>query len=255
MTKFWDNNRTAITEDVTSDRKRGVAEPVVGTKRLNNAKTIDVEHIEADPQYREEFNEEKLQNLASSIAKHGQLQPIRVRWDAERGAYVIIAGERRWRASKLAGLKTIDCIVAEGQLSEAEILREQILENAIREDLKPTEQGKAFQALMRQEGWNGKQLAEELHISPSTVSRALGLLKLPQDIQAKVDRGVLPIVDALKSNDKPILKQATRKRPSKEKKIKTSLGITVTLKARKILKDEQIATALREALTQLEEAA
>lgn len=255
MTKFWDNNKTAITEDVTSDRKRGVAEPVVGTKRLNNAKSIEVEQIEADPQHREEFDEEKLKDLAGSISKHGQLQPIRVRWDAERGRYVIIAGERRWRATKLAGLKSIDCIVADGQLSDSEILREQILENAIREDLKPTEQGRAFDALMAQEGWNGKQLAEELHISPSTVSRALGLLKLPQDIQAKVDRGVLPIVEALKGGEKPAPKQASRKRPSKQKKITTSVGITVMLKARKILKDEQIATALREALAELEAAA
>ncbi len=255
MSAFWEKNKDRVAEDVTSDRKQGTAEPVIGTKRLKNAKAIDVDHIDADPQHREVFDEAKLQDLAASIGKHGQLQPIRVRWDGERSKYVIIAGERRWRATKIAGLSTIDCIVADGDLSDAEILREQILENAIREDLKPTEQGRAFEALMQQEGWNGKQLAAELHISPSTVSRALALLKLPADVQAKVDRGVLPIVDALKHGERPQPKQASRKRASKERKIKTSLGITVTLKARKILKDEQIATALREALADLERAA
>ncbi len=255
MSEFWEKNKDRVAEDVTSDRKRVTVEPVVGTRRLKNAKAIDVDQIEADSQHREEFDESKLQDLGASIAKHGQLQPIRVRWEAERSKYVIIAGERRWRAMKLAGLATIDCIVAEGQLSDGEILREQILENAIREDLKPTEQGSAFEALMEQEGWNGKQLAAELHISPSTVSRALGLLKLPAEVQTKVDRGVLPIVDALKHGERAEPKQAARKRPSKEKKLKTSVGITITLKARKILKDDQIAAALREALAELERAA
>lgn len=253
---FWDKNQELINEDVTGSRERRKVEPIVGTRRLTNAKSITVEQIEADSQHREEFDEESLERLANSMRSHGQLQPIRVRFDAERGRYVIIAGERRWRAAKVAGLTSVDCTVVDGDLSESDILREQIIENAVREDLRPTEQGKAFVALMEREGWNGKELAEKINVHPSTVSRAIGLLKLPEETQGKVDRGELSITQALKQEKETVTKSGKKsKRPSKEKKIRTSVGITITLKARKLLKDEQIEVALREALTELERAA
>ncbi len=185
----------------------------------------------------------------------GQLQPIRVRFDNARSKYVIIAGERRWRAAQIAGLKTVDCIVARGDISEEEILREQVIENAMREDLKPTEQGKAFLAVMEKEGLNGKELASKLNVHPSTVSRMVGLLSLAEDVQVKVDSGELPITRALKTKLGKPSEKPGKKRLLKEKRIRTTVGITITLKARKLLKDEQVELALREVLKQLQKAA
>jgi ParB family chromosome partitioning protein len=102
---------------------------------------------------------------------------------------VIIAGERRWRATKLAGLLTIECYFHAGELSHAETLEQQLIENLLREDLKPLEEAKAFESLMRLNGWNGKQVAETLHVPPSHVSRALALLRLPEDVRQRVDAG------------------------------------------------------------------
>jgi len=98
----------------------------------------------------------------------GQLAPIRVRWSDELGKWVIIAGERRWRATKLAGLPTIECYFHAGELSRAETLEQQLIENLLREDLKPIEEAKAFQSLMNLNGWNGKQVAQTLHVPPPT---------------------------------------------------------------------------------------
>jgi len=83
----------------------------------------------------------------------------------------------------------IDCYFQEGDLSHSEILEQQIIENCLREDLKPLEQAKAFASLMELNGWNGKQVAEALRVQPATVSRALALLKLPHDIQTRVEAG------------------------------------------------------------------
>jgi ParB family chromosome partitioning protein len=105
---------------------------------------------------------------------------------------MIVCGERRWRAARAAGLETIECCFIDGELSESEILEQQMIENLLREDLSPIEQARGFSALMELHGWNGKQVAESLHVPASAVSRALSLLDLPADIQRKVDSGELP---------------------------------------------------------------
>ncbi len=160
-----------------------------GKKRAKNAAVIDCDRIIADEQHREDFDEEALERLAQSIGAHGQLQPIRVRWDEERGLYIIIAGERRWRACRLAGLTEVECVIADSNISANDILKEQVIENALREDLKPIEQAKAYRDLMEEEGWNGKDLAEELHLSRASVSNALSLLKLPEETQEQIESG------------------------------------------------------------------
>ena len=249
---FFDRNRDRLTEDVTADRPLNDAEGLTG-KRLRNAKSIPLDQIEADPQHREHFDEEALKHLADSLRSEGQMQPIRVRFDSVRRKYIVIAGERRLRAARIAELSSLDCIVEERAVSEAEILRQQIIENALREDLKPTEQGKAFKAAMELEELNGKELAARLNIHPSTVSRALGLLELPESVQAKVDAGEMAITKALKQKDETVVvaSQAS-KRPTKEKKVRTSLGITVTLSARKNLQDLEVIRALEEVLAGLQ---
>jgi ParB/RepB/Spo0J family partition protein len=255
---FFERNRDRIVEDVASDRLRVETEGLTG-KRLRNAKSIPVDQIEADAQHREHFDEDALQRLAHSLKTEGQMQPIRVRYDAIRGKYIVIAGERRLRAARIAELVSLDCVVEERALTEAEILRHQIIENALREDLSPTEQGKAFRAAMELEELNGKELAARLNIHPSTVSRALGLLDLPADVQAKVDAGELAITKALKEKGERDQSQKTSdtapKRPTKEKKVRTAVGITITMTARKNLQDHEIAAALEEVLTSLRQVA
>jgi ParB family chromosome partitioning protein len=150
---------------------------------------IPADKIQRDDQPREEFDEESLDRLADSIKTKGQLQPIRVRWDEGRGAYVIVSGERCWRAAVRARIPTLSCVVHEGKLDQAELLTLQLIENALREDLRPVEQARAFRKLMEAHGWSGNRLAQELAITQSTVSRALALLDLPESVQAKVDAG------------------------------------------------------------------
>lgn len=163
-----------------------------GLTREKAAARIAVDRIVRDPdQPREEFDEEALQRLANSLRTRGQLQPIRVRWDEGRGAYVILVGERRWRAAQQAGLAELSCIVVDGELPADERLMIQLVENALREDLRPVEQARAYKALMEAREWSGNQLAKELHIAQSSVVRTLALLELPAPVQAQVEQGVL----------------------------------------------------------------
>ena len=164
----------------------------IGRRPLRNAARIQVDQVIPDPsQPRTEFSPASIERLANSIQDQGQLAPIRVRWSAEHSKWVIVCGERRWRAVQLAGLETIDCQFIDGELSATEALEQQMIENLLREDLSPLEQARGFSALMELRGWNGKQVAESLHIPASTVSRALALLDLPADVQGKVDTGEL----------------------------------------------------------------
>jgi ParB family chromosome partitioning protein len=195
---------------------------------MKNAARISVERIVADPQHRETFDEDSLEQLAASITDHGQLQPVRVRFDESRGVYVVIAGERRLRAIKLAGLDEVDCIIADGELSEAEILTQQIIENCQREDLLPVERARAFHDLMEREGWDGKQLAAELHVSEATVSNALKLLGLDEDTQAKVDSGEVKASVAISSLRKTRAStKKAKKKPPRPRTYRTKAGRVV----------------------------
>lgn len=164
----------------------------IGRKRRRDVGSVPIDRVQPDAdQPRGEFPEEGLQRLGESIRAKGQLLPIHVRWSAEAEAWIIISGERRWRAAKAAGLATIDCIFHEVALDEAEILEQQLVENLLREDLRPIEEARAFAELMELNGWNGKQVAAALHIDPSKVSRSLALLDLPEDVQQRVEQGEL----------------------------------------------------------------
>lgn len=177
---------TGAAASLTTDRLAGVT-------RSKTAMEIPIAKIEADPdQPREEFDEDALRRLADSIGTRGVLQPIRVRWEESRGRYVIIVGERRWRASQMAGLATLPCVVDDRPVTPGELLAVQMIENCLREDLKPVEQAKAFRALMDLNGWSGNQLAKELGVAQSGVVQTLALLELPETVQSAVDNGELP---------------------------------------------------------------
>lgn len=164
----------------------------IGRTPLRNYGRVEVNRVVPDPdQPRKSFDEGDIRRLASTFKTTGQIQPIGVRWDAAIGKWLVVHGERRWRAAKAAGLETIDCCFEDEDMGHPQRLERQLVENIQRASLEPLDEASAFQELMELRGWNGKQLAEALHINPSKVSRALALLDLPTDVQAKISSGEL----------------------------------------------------------------
>lgn len=192
ITDHMDESMSAV-----ANQRRARLGPVpnqkdVGRKRKHDVGMIDVDLVTPDPeQPRREFSDEAIARLAESLRSQGQLQPIRVRWSQPIAKWIIVSGERRWRATKLAGLPTIDCVFEEGDLDKPQTLEKQLIENLLREDLLPIEEARAFEQLMELKSWNGKQVAEALHIPASKVSRSLALLDLPAEVQEQVAAGQL----------------------------------------------------------------
>jgi ParB family chromosome partitioning protein len=169
-----------------------VPDRMAGLTRSKNAAEIPLARIVPDHgQPREEFDGEAIRRLAESLKSRGQLQPIRVRWDEAMGRYVIVCGERRWRAAGLAGLPTMTAIIMDAPVTPAELRALQLIENCAREDLRPIEQAKAFRSLMDSHGWSTRRLANELAITQSGIVRALSLLDLPSPVQERVEQGDL----------------------------------------------------------------
>lgn len=146
--------------------------------------------IEPDPaQPRKHFDEQKLAELAESIRRHGQLQPIRIRRADQGPTYIIVAGERRWRACTLLGLETIDAVLL-AERDGGDLVREaQLVENLQRADLSPMETAIAYRAEIERLGCSQAELARRLGVSTATVSRTLALLEAPEDVREKVARG------------------------------------------------------------------
>ena len=147
---------------------------------------LDLELLDPNPdQPRSSFDQEALAALADSIKKEGLLQPILVRPVGER--YQIIAGERRYHASKQAGLKTVPVRILE--LDEEQTLRVALIENLQRSDLNAIEEAKGYKSLMRMGNLTQAELAEAVSKSRSSVANALRLLDLPEEIQAYIYDG------------------------------------------------------------------
>lgn len=163
-----------------------------GVVRSKDVSHVELDRIVPDPdQPREDFELDALERLARSLQARGQLQPIRCRWDEDLRKYVIVCGERRWRAARMAGLASLACVIVDGPMSAEERLAVQLVENAVREDLRPVEQARAYQKLMTAQGWSARQLAAELAIHHAQVVRALALLELPDAVQEQVEQGGL----------------------------------------------------------------
>jgi ParB family chromosome partitioning protein len=170
----------------------GTASRHDGVRALREARLIRLENLVRDAsQPRQRFDAESLDRLASSLATRGQLQPIRVRWSQEQGKYVIVAGERRWRAAMIAGMEALQAVVIDHDLTSSEILQDQLVENCLREDLQPLEQAQAFRALMDANSWSARRVAEELSLASSTVVKALALLELAPEVRHWVEAGEL----------------------------------------------------------------
>jgi ParB family chromosome partitioning protein len=183
-------DRAGVSPGNTPGAPSSLARRSEGWRRLESAAVIRLDRIIPDPnQPRAEFDPETLGRLAASLRERGQLQPIRVRWDDAADRYVVVVGERRWRAARLAGLESLACVVVAGEPTAEDLLEDQLVENALREDLKPIEQAKAYQSLMRSRGLSTRQLADRLQIGAASVAKALALLTLPGDVQAAVEEG------------------------------------------------------------------
>ena len=142
----------------------------------------------AADQPRERFDPEALEELTDSIRQHGVLQPIAVR-ALGGGYYQIIAGERRWRAAREAGLDTIPARVMEADDRSAKVLA--LVENLQRQDLNPVEQAKGLNSLMRDFGLTQEAAAEQVGFSRPAVANALRLLSLPEPVLAMLEEGSL----------------------------------------------------------------
>lgn len=150
---------------------------------------IKLDDISANPdQPRRRFDEGKLKELAASIKEQGVLQPILVR-PQEKGKYEIVAGERRFRAAKMAGLKTIPAIVKE--LADEVTLEVALIENIQRQELNPLEEAGSYRELIDNYGYTQAKLAEKLGKSRVYVANTLRLLALPTEIKIQIAKGSL----------------------------------------------------------------
>lgn len=163
-------------------------------------KTVDIEPNKGQP--RRKFDQEKLEALSNSIQEHGVISPILVT-PTKSGTYRIVAGERRWRASKLAGLKTVPCIIR--SFEEQTVMELALVENLQREDLNPIEEAEGYQKLMNAFDLTQEEISKRVGKSRSAVANALRLCNLTDEVKALVIQGeltqgharaILPVEDA-----------------------------------------------------------
>ena len=152
-------------------------------------KLLPIQKVEPNRnQPRQDFDEEELQALSESLAQHGILQPLTVR-ELDSGYYQIIAGERRWRAARMAGLSEVPVVVIEADDKKAMELA--LIENLQRQDLNPVEEALGYQSLMSDFGLTQEDTAQQVGKSRPAVANALRLLNLPEKILEKVRDGSL----------------------------------------------------------------
>lgn len=171
---FFDDAVTAVDEKtvaVDEQSKSGVVK-------------LKVRDIEPNPgQPRRHFEKDALEALAQSIKEHGLIQPILVK-KQDNGMYMIIAGERRWRASKLAGLSEVPCI--EGDYTDREVMEIALIENLQREDLNPIEEAEGYQKLIDTFGLKQEEVADRVGKSRSAVANSLRLNNLCDEVKKMV---------------------------------------------------------------------
>ena len=150
---------------------------------------LPLQKVEPNPnQPRRSFDEEELQALADSIAEHGILQPLAVR-ALDGGFYQIIAGERRWRAARMAGLDEVPVVVLDAD--DRTVMELALIENLQRQDLNPMEEAEGYRVLMEDYGLTQEQAAARVGKSRPAVTNALRLLALPDEVRAMVENGTL----------------------------------------------------------------
>lgn len=160
----------------------------IDSESISEIKIIDIEPNSSQP--RKDFDQERLAELSESIRQYGVLSPILVQ-ESDNGYYRIIAGERRWRASKLAGLKTIPAIIKKSE--NLQVFELALIENLQREDLNPIEEALGYRRLMTEYGLTQEQVSEKMSKSRSGIANSLRLLNLPEEVIAMVECGDLSV--------------------------------------------------------------
>jgi len=184
-----DIKRRALGKGLDSLLPRAQAKPADAESETGKPREIPLDEIDKNPfQTRTHFNDDLLDELAASIRANGVVQPILVRRVAN-GRYQLIAGERRWMASKRAEKQTIPAILR--QVSDEQAMEITIVENLQRADLNPMEQARAFDRLSREFHMTQEQMAQRTGKDRATVSNFLRLLRLPDAVQARVESGML----------------------------------------------------------------
>lgn len=157
--------------------------------REDDAGAVELNINDLEPnrtQPRQSFDDGAMTELADSIAQHGVLQPILVR-PLLSGGYQIVAGERRWRASRMAGLTTVPAVIRD--LTDSEVMQLALIENLQREDLKPLEEANGYKMLMDNFEFTQEEIAKTVGKSRPAITNALRLLNLPEDMQNMLERG------------------------------------------------------------------
>jgi ParB family chromosome partitioning protein len=186
-----DLKRRALGKGLDSLLPRVPAASVPAATETEGGKPLEIpiEQIDRNPfQTRSHMNDEQLAELAASITANGVVQPVLVR-PLANGRFQLIAGERRWRASELAGKKTVPAILR--RVSDEQAMEITIVENLQRTDLNPMEQARAFERLSREFHMTQEQMAVRTGKDRATVANFLRLLRLPSSVQARVESGEL----------------------------------------------------------------
>lgn len=230
-----------------TETEKKTIEKTVLKEVVKETETVDINKIEPNVnQPRKTFNEDSIQELADSIKLHGLIEPLIVQ-EGEKGFYTIIAGERRWRAARIAGLKEIPVIVKD--YSDQEVMEIALIENIQREDLNAIEEAEAYNRLIEDYDLKQDELAERVSKSRVAITNSLRLLKLEERVRAMViedkiksghARALLAITDgeeqyqlALEVFDNNLSVRDT------EKLVKSKLNDKTTSEKRKDPKEEQ----------------
>ena len=193
---------------------------------------IDINDIRPNSaQPRSVFDEDKLKELAGSIRENGVIQPLIVR-EAENG-YELVAGERRWRASRIAGLRTIPCIVRDFDDRQNAIVA--IIENMQREDLNPIEEAIGLKSMTEKYGFTQEQVSASLGRSRTYITNSIRLLKLPEEIQQYVSSGQMSAAHGRTIINIP---DKARQKEIADKIIRNDLSVRATERLAEKVKDE-----------------
>lgn len=206
------------------------------TEDNNEVVSLKISQIEPNrAQPRKSFDDDALQELAQSIAEHGVLQPILVRPQIY-GGYQIVAGERRYRASRMAGLTEIPAIVRE--LSDSETMQIALIENLQRRDLSVLEEAQGYQTLMKEHGFSQEDVARTVGKSRSAVANTLRLLTLPDEVKPMLESGKLSAGHARALLG---LEYDESVAPTAQKIVKEGLSVRETEKLVKKVNQEEIS--------------
>lgn len=167
-----------------------IKSPLLESEHDAEIVTLGVDRLSPNPhQPRHHFDPVALEELAASIKAQGLIQPVLVRPAQEPGQYEIVAGERRWRACQIAGLRQIECLVR--KLDDYESMAIALIENLQREDLNPMEEARALNQIKEHFGITQEDLADKIGKSRPAVTNSLRLLKLPEHVQGFLEEGSL----------------------------------------------------------------